>query len=316
MTIQRVCLVGGAGFVGSHVAYRLAARGRNCLVLTRHPHRHRALTAVEGIDLVECDIFDSEALVRQLQGCDAAINLVGILNENRKATFRRVHVDLVDHLVSACHSAGIRRLLHMSALHADMANGTSQYLRTKGEGEDLAHARGQPAIAVTSFRPSVIFGRDDSFINRFVALLRLPGPMPLACPDARFAPVCIDDVAKAFAGALEQGDTYGQRYDLCGPEVFTLEEIVRYIARALGKQKSIIRLPNAVARLQARLLEWAPGKPFTRDNYLSLQTPSICKDNGLESLGIEPTPMDAIVPQFLRGDTPRGKLDAYRKLHS
>lgn len=305
--------MGGAGFVGSHIAYRLADSGRKCSVLTRHPERHRELAVIDGIDLVECEIFDNNALVGQLHDCDAAINLVGILNESGTATFRRVHVDLVDNLVAACRAAGIRRLLHMSALHADAANGTSQYLRTKGEGEDQAHARGQPDIAVTSFRPSVIFGRDDSFINRFVTLLRLPGPMPLACPDAQFAPVCVDDVAKGFVDSLERTDTYGQRYDLCGPQVYTLEEIVRYIARQLGTRKSIVRLPDRVSRWQARMLALVPGKPFTHDNYLSLQTPSVCKHNGLELLGIRPTPMDAVVPQFLCDDTPRGKFYAYRK---
>lgn len=315
MRINKVCLIGGTGFVGRHIAYRLAVGGNECLILTRHPHRHRELTVFDRIDLVECDLFDSDALVRQLRGCDAAINLVGILNASGRATFRRVHVDLVDNLVAACHTAGVRRLVHMSALHANQAHGTSQYLRTKGEGEDQAHARGHPNIAVTSFRPSVIFGRDDSFINRFVKLLRLPGPMPLACPDAQFAPVCVDDVAKAFADSLARTDTYAQRYDLCGPDVFTLEEIVRYIARQLDMNKSIVRLPNWLSRWQARLLELAPGKPFTRDNYLSLQTPSVCQENGLALLGIKPTPMDAVVPQFLRDDTPRGKLYTYRKVH-
>jgi NADH dehydrogenase len=313
LSIERVCLVGGAGFVGSHVAYRLATSGHKCLVLTRHSQRHRDLAVNDGIDLVECDIFDSDALMRQLRDCDAAINLVGILNESGTANFRRVHVDLVENLMAACRATGIRRFLHMSALHADAGNGTSEYLRSKGEGENLAHARGQPDIAVTSFRPSVIFGRDDSFINRFATLLRLPGPMPLACPDAKFAPVCIDDVAKGFVDSLERSDTYGQRYDLCGPQVYTLEEIVQYIARQLGRRKSIVRLPDRVSRWQARVLELVPGKPFTRDNYLSLQIPSICKDNGLELLGIKPTPMDAVVPQFLCDDTPRGKFYAYRK---
>jgi NADH dehydrogenase len=164
---------------------------------------------------------------------------------------------------------------------------------------------------VTSFRPSVIFGPDDSFINRFAALLRLPGPLPLACPDARFAPVFVGDVAQALVSALHDPQTFGRRYELCGPEQWTLAEIVAYIARNLGLSKRIWRLPDWAARLQAGLLQFAPGKPFTPDNYRSLQVPSICSGNALEALGVEPTPMDAIVPGYLAPRArkgPRGLL--------
>jgi NADH dehydrogenase len=201
----------------------------------------------------------------------------------------------------------------MSALNADAAAGTSQYLRTKGEGENLAHTRGQPDIAVTSFRPSVIFGRDDSFINRFAALLRIPGPMPLACPDARFAPVYVVDVARAFVDSLAARETFGKRYELCGPQSYRLEELVRYIAGELGGHKWILRMSDGASRLQARVLEHVPGKPFTMDNYLSMQQDSVCHDDGLGRLGIEATHLESVVPQFLRQESPRGRLDALRR---
>lgn len=299
MQIARVCLLGGTGFVGRHLAYQLTSQGIACRLPTRHPHRHRALLTTPGLELQQVNLFDPAALRETLRDCDAVINLVGILNPARHAGFQRVHVQLVENLVGAAAAAGVGRLLHMSALHADPAGG-SDYLRSKGQGEQLAYKLGRAAgIAVTSFRPSVIFGPDDSFINRFAGLLRLPGPLPLACPDARFAPVYVGDVVAAFSHALHDPDTIDQGYQLCGPQEWTLEGIVRFVADTLQRRKTILRLPDWAARLQAALLQYAPGKPFTPDNYRSLQTPSVCDCNQLPDLGIDPTPMDVIVPGYL-----------------
>ena len=232
---------------------------------------------------------------------------------SRKQGFREVHVHLVETVVEACHQAGVKRLLHMSALQADQASGSSQYLRSKGEGENRAHTLGQPDIAVTSFRPSVIFGPDDSFLNRFAALVKIPGPMPLACADARFAPIYVEDVVQAFANALEDRSTFGQRYELCGPEEFTLEEIVRLVAFHTGHYKEIIRLPDWASRLQASLLQFVPGKPLTPDNYLSLRTASVCTGNDLAELGVTPTPMRECAARFLGGSGKAKKLSELRR---
>lgn len=234
-----------------------------------------------------------------MTGCDVVVNLVGILNETAGATFRGAHVDLVEEVVKGARQAGIGRYLHMSALNASETNGTSEYLRTKGEGENRAHTLGQPDIGVTSFRPSVIFGPDDSFINRFALLLRIPGPFPLACATSRFAPVYIGDVTEAFVRALGDPDTIGQTYELCGPRVFTLEQVVRYIAQHSGRSAGIIKLSDKMSQLQAQILGRLPGKPFSLDNYLSLQTDSVCTKDGLADLGISATDMDSVVPQFL-----------------
>ena len=312
MRIQCVGLLGGTGFVGRHLARNLAARGIACRVLTRHPHRHRQLLVTPGLQLVRTDVFDPDALAAGLVGCDAAINLLGILNPAGSTDFLRAHVLLVETLLESLRSNGIRRLLHMSALQADEQAGGSDYLRSKGMGENLAHTLGRAAgIAVTSFRPSVIFGPDDSFTNRFAGLLKLPGPLPLACPDARFAPVYVGDVVDAFVHALDNPQAAGRRYELCGPEEWTLAEIVAYIARILHRSKRVVRLPDWAARLQAGLLQYVPGKPFTPDNYRSLQVPSVCACNHLPALGIEPTPMDAVVPGYLAPSVrkgPRGLL--------
>lgn len=313
MKYKKVALIGGSGFVGRHLTHCLRNRGHECRVLTRHAHRHADLLV--SAELAEVNPFDVNALSDTLQDCDAVVNLVGILNPtSKKQSFREVHVRLAEVVVEACHQAGVRRLLHMSALQADQATGSSQYLRSKGEGENRAHTLGQPDIAVTSFRPSVIFGPDDSFLNRFAALLRIPGPLPLACPDARFAPVYVEDVVNAFANALEDPRTYGQRYELCGPEEMSLEDIVRFIASQTGHRKTILRLPDWASRLQAQLLQFAPGKPFTPDNYLSLRTASVCSNNGLPRLGITPTPMREIARRYLQGECKASLLGRIRCL--
>jgi NADH dehydrogenase len=299
MKITRVCVIGGTGFVGRHIVGHLARAGIPARVLARHPQRHRDLGVPPGNEVRSIDGFGTDSLTEAMAGCDAAINLVGILNESRRATFRQIHVELVENIVEACKRARLVRLLHMSALHASEANGGSAYLRSKGEGENRAHTLGQPDVLVTSFRPSVIFGADDSFINRFRQLMRIPGPLPLACPDSRFAPVYVGDVAEAFVRALTDPSTVGRAYDLCGPRVFTLRQIVEYIAWHSGMYKGIVSLSDKASRLQAEILGRLPGTPFTLDNYRSLQVASVCEKNGLAELGIAPTDMDVVVPRFL-----------------
>lgn len=313
MKIERIALIGGSGFVGRHLTRHLHNRGFRCRVITRHAHRHHELRTIA--EIVEADAFDRQQLTAALHGCDAVVHLVGILNaEGKERSFRRMHVDLVENVVAACHAAKVVRLLHMSALNADQGSGGSLYLRTKGEGENRAHTLGKPGIAVTSFRPSVVFGPDDSFLNRFAALLKIPGPFPLACPDARLAPVYIGDVVEAFANAVENPETFGRHYELCGPTAYTLEQLVRFIARGIGRKKSIVRLPDWASRLQASILQYFPGRPFTPDNYLSLRTPSECRDNGLAALGVTPTSLENAGVRILSGTDKNQHRNALRRL--
>jgi NADH dehydrogenase len=315
MSTQRVCILGGSGFVGQHLAARLCAQGITCRIVTRHPQRHRQLQVNPGLELVRANLFDQKSLAEQFSGCDAVINLIGILNESgKRQTFRRFHVELVDLIVDACRSARVPRLLHMSALHANEASGSSQYLRSKGEGENRAHTHGGAAMRVTSFRPSVIFGPGDSFFNRFAALLRYsPLIFPLACAKARFAPVYVEDVTEAFARALDDRTTHGKHFDLCGPSEYSLKELVEYTARVLGMRRLVLGLGDLPSRLQAGVLGLLPGKPFTLDNYLSLQIDSICKHNGLTELGIDPMAIETIVPLYLGKAGYRARFDRYRR---
>lgn len=316
MKTKNICMLGGTGFVGGHLADLLADRGHRVRVLSRHPERHRELAVHPRIELLGCNVHDSEALRQALAGADVVINLVGILNESGHdgSGFRRVHVELPQKIVEACVAEGIPRVLHMSALNADPSEGKSAYLRTKGEGERLMHAAAGQGLAVTSFRPSVIFGPGDSFFNRFAGLLRLaPGVFPLACPDARFAPVYVMDVAEAFARALEDRATIGQSYELCGPRDYRLRELVTLTAEYIGRPTLVIGLGPGLSKLQARLLEWAPGKPFSLDNYWSLQHDSLCREDGLGALGITPTAVEAVVPGYLAGRTQRHRYNLLRR---
>lgn len=314
MTIKRVCILGGSGFVGSHLATRLSNRGIACRIVTRHPQRHARLAVNPQTQLVRANIFDPRSLAEQFKGCDAVINLIGILNEDRSNSFRRMHVDLVDRIIDACNAAKVGRLLHMSALHADEASGSSLYLRSKGEGANRAHTHGSASMRVTSFRPSVIFGPGDSFFNRFAALLKLsPFPFPLACASAKFAPVYVGDVAEAFSRALDNPVTYNRHYDLCGPRIYTLRELVEYTAKVIGLRRFVIPLGDSISRLQGKVLEYFPGKPFSYDNYLSLQTDSICTSNGLAELGITAQSVEAIAPLYLGQAGHKGRLNRLRQ---
>lgn len=305
------CVLGGSGFVGTWLVNALVAAGYQVRVPTRHRHRMRRLAVLDTVSVIEADVHDAETLTRLVDGCALAVNLVGILNEHRRGDFEHVHVGLTRQLVAACQARGVPRLLHMSALHADAEKGPSEYLRTKGEAEDLVHGAG--GVAVTSFRPSVIFGPDDSFFNRFAGLLKLtPLLFPLACPNARFAPVYVGDVARAFVNSIDNEATFGQRYDLCGPDTFTLKELVAYTARQIGVRRRIMGLGPGLSYLQAMLLERVPGKPMSRDNFRSLQVDSVCAGPPAPELGITPTAMDAVVPGYLGDRNRNTRLDRYR----
>lgn len=277
MNGKHVLLLGGSGFVGRHLAVELAQRGARVTLPCRRPQRLSALKVVPGISPCEAKITDPEQLSALSAGQDVIINLVGILNESSRVKFRDLHIEFAKAVIETCRKQKVGQLLHMSALGADQANGASDYLRSKGEGENLVHTFGGNGCKVTSFRPSVIFGEDDSFINRFVPLIRMsPGVLLLACAQSRFSPVFIEDVVRRIADAIDNPASIGQRYPLCGPETLTLGQIVEGIGDAIGRKTRVIDLPDSLARLQARVLQNLPGKLFTMDNYRSLQVPSTC----------------------------------------
>ena len=312
MKHNTICILGGTGFVGKQIASRLVSSGKHVRILTRNRNNHRDLLVLPTIELIEADIFDNKQLKKQIKGMDAVINLVGILNEKQHNGdgFRKAHVELPKNLLGSCLDLNIPRIMHMSALNADANLGTSFYLRTKGEGENTLHTFSTERLAVTSFRPSVIFGPGDSFLNRFARLLKvMPYFFPLACANARFAPVYVGDVADRFVQALDDRSTFGMRYDLCGPEQYSLRELVEYTARTLGLNRRVIGLPDIVGKMQANILEWFPGKPFSVDNYNSLKIDSVCHSDEHE-----PTTLDMVAPSFLGNANKQTGYDTLRKI--
>ena len=292
-----VCVLGGTGFVGSVLVARLAAAVHWVRVPTRVLDHGRHLTVLPTVELAVVNVHDARALGASLEGMDAVVNLIGILDEHAGARFARVHVELARRLIEEARIAGVPRLLHVSALGADPERAPSRYLRSKGRAEALVRAA---PLAATIFRPSVIFGPGDSLTNRFLGLLKLgAGLLPLARANAKFAPVHVDDVAAALMRALTDRTTIGRTYELCGPDVLTLAEIVRATAAAAGAPCHILPLPDFLGRLEALLLGLAPGKPFSLDNFRSLSIDSVGRQNGLAELGIEPQRMTAVLPLYL-----------------
>ncbi|MCU7893382.1 MAG: complex I NDUFA9 subunit family protein [Candidatus Thiodiazotropha sp. (ex Ustalcina ferruginea)] len=311
--MKKVCILGGSGFVGYHLVAKLSSRGFACRLLIRHPQRHALLKVCPNTELVQTHRLDTKTLIQQFTDCHTIINLIGILNESKTQKFRDIHIELVDTIVDAAIQTGPSRLLHMSALNADAGKGLSKYLRSKGEGENRAHTYGSTALDVTSFRPSVIFGPGDSFFNRFASLLRhSPFIFPLASPQSRFAPVFVDDVTEAFVVAIENPETVGKHYELCGPQSYSLSALVKYTADILGIKRWVIPLNDGLSRLQAHLLGHVPGRPFTLDNYLSMQSDSVCQQNGLSELGIQSQAIESHVPLYLMNRGYRGRFDHYR----
>jgi uncharacterized protein YbjT (DUF2867 family) len=316
MRSRSICILGGSGYVGTHLCAALAREGYRVTVLTRSVERAKHLRVLPSVRLVACNVHDVEQLAAGMSGHDAVINLVGILNESGRsgAGFRQAHSELARKVVASCLRNRIDRLLHMSGLHADADRGPSHYLRSKGLAERIVREEGGPDFKWTIFQPSVIFGSGDSFINRFAALLQtIPFWMPLAKPASRLAPVWIEDVVAAMLISLSDDDTVGESYQLCGPEIFTLQEIVCYLRDELRLRRAIVGLPDILSRLQAAIMDFVPGKPFSTDNYRSLSVDSVCTVSGFARLGIEPHAMRAIVPRYLGLEGGRSRYALFRR---
>jgi len=313
MRHQNVALIGGSGFIGSHLVNALVELGKNVRIATRRRANAAHLTLLP-VDVIETDVHDPVKLAAFVAEADAVINLVGVLQGRRGdpygPDFARAHVELPRKIAAACEAKGVRRLIHMSAIGAN-AEGPSMYLRSKGDGEKLIRESG---LNWTIFRSSVVFGPEDNLLNQFAFLERIFPVIPLASADAQFQPVFVGDVAKAIVNVLDLDAANGMVYELAGPGVYTLAELVRFAGATIGKHARIIKLPEALGRLQAMTLEMAPGEPLmSRDNLDSMKTPSIASGPLAPELGIgEPASIEAIAPLYLNGMSPRSRFNTLR----
>lgn len=313
-----VLILGGTGFVGRALVARLVSRhvggGVSLTLPTRRPARAKALGSLPTVQLVEADVHDEATLARLVAGRDAVVNLVGILHGSQ-AEFTRAHVELPRKLVSACRRAGVRRLVHVSALGVPDAGlaAPSRYLRSKTAAEVALR---ESALDLTLLRPSVIFGEEDRFLNLFAKLQAVFPLVPLGGADARFQPVWVEDVAQAIAVCLDDPATIGQIFELAGPHTYTLAELVRLAGRWSGHERAVIPLPDALARAQAALLGLLPGEPLmTTDNLDSMKQPNVAggRRPGLQQLGITPTPLEAVAPSWLGRRSAEARLDTLRQ---
>ncbi len=310
--MNRICILGGTGFVGRHIVERLVAQGHFVTVPTRRRERAKHLYLLPTVDVVEADVHDPATLARIFARRDVVINLVGVLQSRSDQPygpdFARAHVELPQKVVAACAEAGVPRLLHMSALKA-AGDAPSEYLRSKAEGEAaVIGARGR--VAATIFRPSVVFGPEDRFLNTFAQLQKVLPVVFLACPNARFQPVYVGDVAQAFVASLGLDESFDKAYDLVGPKAYTLRELVEYAGKTSGHSRPIIGLGPRLSWFQARVMELLPGKLMSRDNVRSMRLANV--SDAEFPFGIRPRPLEAVAPAYLKGIYARSRFSAFR----
>jgi uncharacterized protein YbjT (DUF2867 family) len=319
MALANVLILGGSGFVGSFIANRLARLGVRVTVPSRRRERQRDIILLPNVDMVQADIHDPATLERLMQGQDAVINLVGILHSRDfqipySKDFELAHVELPRRVVAACRKAGVRRLLHMSALKAS-AGAPSEYLRSKADGEALVLAAGAAGdLDVTVFRPSVIFGPGDAFLGQFASLLKKLPFFPLGYGHAKFQPVYAGDVAEAFIRSIEDRDSFGRTYELVGPRIYTLRQLVDYVNQLTGANCSVVALSEFWALMQAGVLWLLPQPPLSPDNLRSMEIDSVIGEGEAAALpfGLVATPLEAAAPAYLGTRAPRANYDTFR----
>ena len=314
MQVRKVLLIGGSGFVGGWIASRLSAAGLRVTIPTRRRENRKRLILLPTVFEVQADVNDPQSLAHLVEGVDAVINLVGILHDREDSSpygkgFAAAHVELPLRIITAMRAAGVRRLLHMSALKAS-ADAPSAYLRSKAAGAAAVFAAAGD-LDVTVFCPSVIFGPGDAFLTTFACLLRHAPVLPLVGGDARMQPVFVGDVADAFVAALGNPATFGQAYDLAGPRVYTLRELVNYVAELGARRRLIIDVPEGLAGIQARLLSLLPNPPLSPDNLRSLKVPSVT-DGTHDFPGWQPHALEAVAPGYLSALKLQQRFGLYR----
>ena len=295
MNGKLVTLIGGGGFLGRYVAQDLMKAGARLRIAQRDPRGALFLRTQGGLGQTQfatVDVTRPDSVARAVQGSDAVVNLVGLL----KGDFHRVQAEGASNVAKAVARAGVGALVHVSAIGADVAS-PSAYGRSKGEGEAAVRAAFPRA---TILRPSIVFGREDQFVNRFAGMIAASPVVPVIRSEAKFQPVYVSDVAEVTAAALSDSGRFGgETYELGGPDVMTMGELIRWIARAIGREPAIVEVPDVAAKLIASA-GFLPGAPITKDQWKMLQSDNVVTGtDGLAAFGVTPTPLDAVAPGWL-----------------
>jgi NADH dehydrogenase len=298
---------GGSGFIGRHVVQRLARAGHVVRVAVRDTESAmflKPMGAVGQVVLLRAPVTDTATVARAVEGADLVVNLVGILAEGKAGDFQRIHADGAGNVARAAAAAGVGRMVHLSAIGADAAS-PSLYAQSKAAGEAQVRAAMPGAVIL---RPSVVFGADDAFFNRFATMARLLWVMPVIGGDTRLQPVFVGDVADAVMAGLTQAAAVGRTFELGGPRVATLRELQAWVLTLVQRKRMLIDVPGGIAALQAKILERLPGKLLTQDQLKLLSRDNVVAADaaGLAALGISPTPMELVVPQYLGRYRPGG----------
>ena len=312
MDIERVCLIGGTGFVGRAVANQLSPLGVRVRVLTRYDQSAASVKTLPTVEVMTGTPHDDPTLLAALDDMDVVVNCVGILAEGgRGRTFERAHVELPRRIAEACHKTGVQHFVHVSALGAS-TTGPSAYQRSKGAGEE-AMKKAAGILPWTIFRPSLVFGEGDRSLNLFARLARMFPVIPLGRAQARFQPVWVDDVARAICASLGDMRTFGQTYELCGPRAYSLQELVTYAGSLVDRKPRIWALGDGLASLQAAVFERLPGKVLTRDNLRSMSVDNVCACPFPEIFGFAPAALEAIMPLYTTGGgSARSRYNRFR----
>ena len=310
----RVLILGGTGFVGRHVCEKLTRLGCSMTVITRRASQAAAIQNLPRVRVLEGDVYNAAFLTQCMAQHDVVINLIAILHGSEQA-FDKAHVQLPTIIAQACQQSGLKRLIHISALGASL-EGPSLYQRSKAQGEALLQ---QAGLDLTILQPSVIFGANDKFLNLFAQLQQIAPVVPLAGASTRFQAVWVEDVAAAVAHCVMNASTAGHTYEICGPDIWTLKELVQKSGQWAGvrggKGRWVFGIPHALASVQAFLMELAPGQPvMSRDNLRSMQVDNIAsgKALGLKDLNIQASSVDSIAPGYLGYKGTCTKLDVFR----
>ena len=308
MATRRVATVfGGSGFIGRYVVKRLAQQGYIVRVPSRDPEGAlflKPMGAVGQVVPLYASVTNEATVHRAVEGAEVVINLVGVLTESRAASFQAIHTEGAERIARLSAAAGVRRLVHISAIGADPAS-PSRYAATKGKAEQAVLAAFPKAVIL---RPSLVFGLEDAFFNRFAAIARLAPFMPVIAGDTKMQPVFVSNVADAVMAALDSSESEGKIFELGGPRVWTFREILAFILKTTRRHRTLVDIPMGIARLQAAILQHVPGKPLTPDQLLMLSKDNVVSPNalGLADLGIVPTPAELVVPGYLSRYQPGG----------